>query len=73
MVEAVTRRTDWTPPPTVPIKKIKRRGNFSFTDVTMRSWDSSVGVAMGYGLDGHGSMPGSGKKFCSSPHFPERP
>jgi hypothetical protein len=30
----------------------------------MRSWDSSVGIATDYGLDGRDSMPGSGKKFC---------
>jgi hypothetical protein len=30
------------------------------------SWDSSVGIAMGYRLDGQGSIPGSGKIFLLS-------
>jgi hypothetical protein len=34
----------------------------------MRSWDSSVGIAMGYGLGGRGSIPGKGKRFVF--HFP---
>jgi hypothetical protein len=35
------------------------------------SQDSSVGVAIGYGLDGPGSIPGNAR-FFSSPHCPER-
>jgi hypothetical protein len=34
--------------------------------------DSSVGIAIGYGLDGLGSKPGSVNRF-SSPKNPERP
>jgi hypothetical protein len=35
-------------------------------------WDSSDCIATGYGLDGRVSFPGRGKRFCSSPHSPER-
>jgi hypothetical protein len=30
------------------------------------SWDSSVGIVTGYGLDGLGSIPGRGKRFSST-------
>jgi hypothetical protein len=30
-------------------------------------WDNPVGVATGYGLAGRSSIPGSGKRFFSSP------
>jgi hypothetical protein len=33
---------------------------------TIRSWDSSVGILMGYGLDGPGSSPGRVKNFLFS-------
>jgi hypothetical protein len=35
-------------------------------------WDTSFGIATGYGLDGRGSIPESGKKFFSTPQRPER-
>jgi hypothetical protein len=34
------------------------------------SWDSSVGIATGYGLDGPGLIPGSAR-FFSSPQCPD--
>jgi hypothetical protein len=34
--------------------------------------DSSVGIATGYGLDGQGSIPVSGKRFFSPPQLPDR-
>jgi hypothetical protein len=34
--------------------------------VCSRSRDSSVGIAMGYGLDGPDSIPGNAKMFSSS-------
>jgi hypothetical protein len=33
------------------------------------SRDSSVGIATSYGLDGRGSIPGTGKRFFSMPPF----
>jgi hypothetical protein len=33
------------------------------TTVSERSWDSSVGIAMGYRMDGPGSIPGRWKIF----------
>jgi hypothetical protein len=30
------------------------------------SWDNSVGIATGHGLDGRGSIPGKSKRFVSS-------
>jgi hypothetical protein len=35
------------------------------------SQDSSVGIAMDYGLDGWGSIPGWGKKFLFTPQLPD--
>jgi hypothetical protein len=32
--------------------------------------DSSVGICMGYGLDGGSSIPGGEKSFLSSPQRP---
>jgi hypothetical protein len=37
-----------------------------------KSWDSSVCIATGYGLDGRGSIPGKGKKSFSNPLHPDR-
>jgi hypothetical protein len=37
-----------------------------------RSMDSSVGIAMGYGLDSKGSIPDGGKRFFSTPQRPGR-
>jgi hypothetical protein len=34
--------------------------------------ESSVRTAMGYGLDGRGSIPGRGTRFFSSPQHPDR-
>jgi hypothetical protein len=36
------------------------------------SWDASVGIATGYGLDGWSSIPGRDKRFFSSPQRPHR-
>jgi hypothetical protein len=36
----------------------------------IRSWDSSVGIAMGYGLDDPGSIPSSAR-FSSSLKHPD--
>jgi hypothetical protein len=33
---------------------------------------SSVGIAIGHGLDGRGSVPGRSKRFFSSPQHPDR-
>jgi hypothetical protein len=33
--------------------------------MTLKEWDSSVGIAMGYGLDGPGSITGSAPFFSS--------
>jgi hypothetical protein len=42
-------------------------GLFFFLHIYTRgSWDNSVGIAAGYGLDGRGSMPGRGKRFFST-------
>jgi hypothetical protein len=38
----------------------------------VRSWVSSIGLAMGYGLGGRGSIPGRGKRFISTPQRPHR-
>jgi hypothetical protein len=38
-----------------------------------RSRESSVGIAMGYGLDGRSSIPGRGKGFFSIPQGLDRP
>jgi hypothetical protein len=43
---------------------------FRVTNVLV-SQNSSVGVATGYGLDGRGSIPRSGKRFFSSPQRPD--
>jgi hypothetical protein len=43
----------------------------SISSRQLRSLDSSVGIAMGYGLDGPGSIPGNAK-FLSSPERPDR-
>jgi hypothetical protein len=37
-----------------------------------RSRDSSVGIAIGYGLDGRGSIPGEGNRFFFSAQRPDR-
>jgi hypothetical protein len=37
------------------------------------SRDRSVGIAMGYRLDGRVSNPSRGKQFFSSSHYPDRP
>jgi hypothetical protein len=34
--------------------------------------DNSVGIAIGYGLDGQGSIPSKGKIFLSTPPCPDR-
>jgi hypothetical protein len=31
------------------------------------SWDSSIGIEMGYGLGGWDSIPSKGKRYFSSP------
>jgi hypothetical protein len=36
------------------------------------SWDSSVGIAKGYVLDGRGSIPGRSKRFLSAPQHPDQ-
>jgi hypothetical protein len=36
----------------------------------LHSRDSSIGIAMGYGLDRRGSIPDSGKRFFSTPQHP---
>jgi hypothetical protein len=38
----------------------------------IKSRDSSVGIQMGYELNGRGSIPGRGKWFLSSPHLVDR-
>jgi hypothetical protein len=43
---------------------------FTFTDYKW-SWDSSVGIVVGYGLDGLGSIPGSAR-FFSYPQHPDQ-
>lgn len=37
----------------------------------LRSWNSSVSIVMGYGLDDCGLIPGMGKRFFSSPQHPD--
>jgi hypothetical protein len=79
---------DATPPPLTraPIKvityvmcsvsKCKQKWNLELTP----SWshifhsvhDRSVGIALGYGLDDRGSIPGRGWEFFSKPPRPER-
>jgi hypothetical protein len=39
-------------------------------DFEYRSWDSSVGIATGYGQDGSGLIPGTARFF--SPQHPDR-
>jgi hypothetical protein len=45
-----------------PLPVIATQGYVSGT------WDSSVGIAMGYGLDDRGSIAGRGKTFFSCPN-----
>jgi hypothetical protein len=45
--------------------------SFTYLLVEMRSQDTSVGIVMGYGLDGLGLIPGS-ERFFSSPPHPDR-
>jgi hypothetical protein len=50
---------------------------FSFSElaseiINLKSRDSSVGIATGYGMDDQGSIPGKGKRFFSSPQCPHR-
>jgi hypothetical protein len=40
--------------------------------VIHKSRDSSLGIALGYGLKDRGSIPGGGWEFFSSPPRPER-
>jgi hypothetical protein len=40
--------------------------------INIESHDSSVGIALSYGLDDLGSIPGGGWEFFSSPPLPER-
>jgi hypothetical protein len=40
--------------------------------ILFRSWDSSVGIATCYRLDGRGSVRGRGKRFFFSPQRPDR-
>jgi hypothetical protein len=35
------------------------------------SWDSSVGIVMGYGLRSRGSIPSRDKRFFSTPQCPD--
>jgi hypothetical protein len=37
------------------------------------SWNNPADVAMGYGLDGRGLVPGRGKRFFSAPQHPDQP
>jgi hypothetical protein len=37
------------------------------------SWDSSVGIAIGCGLDGQGSIPSRDKRFLSAPQHQNQP
>jgi hypothetical protein len=37
----------------------------------LESWDSSVNIIMGYGLDDCGLIPGVAKRFFSSPQYPD--
>jgi hypothetical protein len=41
-------------------------------DGDVKSWDNSVGVAIGYGLDGRDSIIGGGNVSFSSPQRPVR-
>jgi hypothetical protein len=46
---------------------------YVFTKCSNTSWDSTVGIATGYGLDGQGAgfqVP-VGARFFSSPHHPD--
>jgi hypothetical protein len=38
----------------------------------LRSWNSSVGIATGYELNGRGFIPDRGKRFFSTPLCPYR-
>jgi hypothetical protein len=42
------------------------------TEQSVKSRDSSVGIALGYGLDDRGSIPGGCWEFFSKPPRPER-
>jgi hypothetical protein len=41
--------------------------------ITRYILDSSVSIAMGYGLDGQGLIPGRSKRFVSTPQHPRGP
>jgi hypothetical protein len=55
---------------TVTVRKVTRSSVCKLPYNTLRSPDSSVGIAMNYGPDGWGSIPGRGKKFLSIPKCP---
>jgi hypothetical protein len=42
-------------------------GTYGYQSLWTRSRGSSVGIAMGYGLDDRDSIPGRGKKLFSTP------
>jgi hypothetical protein len=56
--------------------RTQRPGNFIIVNRALLgpTWnrDSSVGIAMGYGLDGRGLIPGKGKRFFSTPQLLNR-
>jgi hypothetical protein len=54
-----------------PLHKANYRLRQSVLVLYKFSWDSSVGIATGYGPDGRGSISGRGKKFSSTPHRPD--
>jgi hypothetical protein len=45
---------------------------FLISPIHARFRNSSVGIATGHGLDGQGSIPGSGKRFFPSPQRSDR-
>jgi hypothetical protein len=55
-----------------PLTEPKYFKNFEWNESENLSTFRSVGTTKGYGLDGRGSIPGRGKKFCSAPQLPGR-
>jgi hypothetical protein len=58
----------------VSCRKLLRHNVYEFVveQDFLKSRDSSVGIALGYGLDDRGSIPGGCWEFFSKPPRPER-
>jgi hypothetical protein len=53
------------------VEEVRRNGAWKQQPFRWVSWDSAVGIVMGYGLDSLGLIPGGGKRFFSAPQHPD--